>query len=82
MPFGFGEVTDSTFEYDGPFEEELQMLLAAGWNWDGEYPKFLDAKNYKYYGNLIDYDSGMGLYELKEKLEKEIIFNESDDEDE
>lgn len=80
LPFGFCEATDSTFEYDGPFEEGLAMLLAAGWNWNGEYPKFLDAQSYKYYGNLIDYDSGMGLYDLKKKLKKEIIFPDDEEE--
>ena len=76
LPFGFVEATDSTFEYNGPFEDGLKMLLLAGWNWDGEYPKFLNASNYKYYGHLIDYDAGMGLYELKERLEQEIKFSE------
>jgi hypothetical protein len=65
---------NSVFEYDGPFEEGLKLLIMTGVNWNGENPKFLNQNEYKYYGNLIDYNNGNDLYQLKKKLKKEIKF--------
>lgn len=44
MPSGFGEASESDFEYDGPLEEAIEKLVLDGFKYSRELQAFIDER--------------------------------------